>query len=66
MLYCIFIIHMTNAHGTVLKARCNKTTKCSIMSIVINTVNRIKQKQCSKYQTISNKILLIKTVYGGY
>jgi len=29
------------------------------MSIVVNTVNRIKQTQYSKYQTMSNKILLM-------
>jgi len=30
------------------------------MSIVANTVNRIKQTQYSKYYTISNNVLLMK------
>jgi len=39
------------------------------MSIVtVNTVIRIKQTQCSKYQTKSNKVLLMKDYlqYAGY
>jgi len=55
-LYCIlFEIHVTNAHKTVIKARYEYY--CLILSIVVNAVNRVKQTQCSKFHTKSNKVL---------
>jgi len=59
-LYRILIIHVTNAHKTVIKTRYNKTTNAYnnvIMSIVVNTENSIKQTNTAERLVVSNWLL---------